>query len=1247
MTEFNSYPVFVADQVLMADHLNEIVNYLDEQDRLTRNKLIGIGIVCGLELKVTSAQIKVTKGCGVTSAGYLIVQDELNLSYYTPYALPSDFFPKYKPVYENWHMWQLLTAEQSLEVDDSTSIESDPSFMKDKIVVLLLEMKEKPLKNCVDTDCDDKGDKIEFAIKPLLVLKADIDKFLKSHEGPIVVEPKATVEPVLHDLQLRRYNVPVSELTSSDLVLNAFLELVTEPQLKRLSEVLNYCYVHYKPILFEETANPFQNVFEVLKERLSAIKNTNPFFIQYYYDWVDDIIKAYYEFKSKVFDVQVMCCPDDDLFPLHLMLGEATKSTPVDLKAKYRHYFLYSPLFNQQKELLSEVQLLFRRLKLLIEKYVIPNPNTFANTLIKITPSKYLDRPLSDRCIPYYYNPLDLYKSWSWSKTRKGNARYNLSYNSNLYNSADAIVNPLLYDIERFNFFRVEGHIGKSYAQALTNIIGQRDKFNLPFEVVALSTTTVARFVAADDRECLFKDLESLYKVIVAELICKFGELACLVANVPFRFSFSSDNIAGVSTGNMEGEIHHFTKSVYAEAEKYQVNETLSSSKSNILASLLGLSFVEQPVYKKGDFLQEHCTIRKGTVGEIYLALVKQGHAFVRPAPSSEPSLGLVYAHFFYFLDCVENVMGASWPYELKNFDPKIFNSRFSALTMETRFIADGARGIIEIAKELELEDMLRRFPPLTQTCFDERLTALKKEYLKRYQEIQLLTNFMNYFKKHPGIEHKAGVPKGGTFILVYHETPRRTKKPAREMVMAEVPGEIRENVKYKEGILSEANIHELIKEAAVKDTTLLKNFHLALTQYLRICKDMDDDTKDEITDILVSIPPVLAPTKFRIPDYAVIADFYVPYLCCSDCSPIAFVVPKIPDAVLSIGITPTEFCNNDEKSYKVDVSPEGGSLSASKGGIEQGSRYFKPKDLDPGTHTLTYTLPDGRSAKVDVKVTKPSGISFKARILLDGVTVEFYTGDFDKLLWDFGDGMTSDEKQPTHEYVLEKEKQDFVVKLSVTEGPCFTTAEQTITLEKVKQPVFDISPKVFSAKDTKSYDFDIYPIPGSTTEIENPLGLKMERNADGIFSFIPAKQEVTETMKYSLLYHGMPLEIQIVVPDAEFTMQLKDSPNMAGSGVVMALEARNKKAVHYGWALAQGNVKADLQGVKVSVAFLRKFDIDQPLSVKLTTQDLINGVAIEESKEFIITPEIFQKYMDGAPFESAGKLKRPTKKGK
>ena len=50
MSNTNAYIIFEPDQVLTNDHLNELFDYLDVQERLTRNKLIGIGIVCGLEI---------------------------------------------------------------------------------------------------------------------------------------------------------------------------------------------------------------------------------------------------------------------------------------------------------------------------------------------------------------------------------------------------------------------------------------------------------------------------------------------------------------------------------------------------------------------------------------------------------------------------------------------------------------------------------------------------------------------------------------------------------------------------------------------------------------------------------------------------------------------------------------------------------------------------------------------------------------------------------------------------------------------------------------------------------------------------------------------------------------------------------------------------------------------------------------------------------------------------------------------
>ena len=1135
MAEFNYYPVFVADQVLTAEHLNEIVNYLEEQDRLTRNKLIGIGIVCGLELKISSTQVEITKGCGVTSAGYLIVQDALTLTHYRPYTLPGDFSPRYKSIYQDWDMWELLTTEQAVALEDGETIKDHTSFMKDKIVVLLLEMSEVPLKNCIDTDCDDKGEKIQFAVKPLLVDRADIDAFLKSIAEKPHVEPSGTVDAVLSSIELRRFNVPVSQLLSTDAVLNAFLQLVDEPTLKRLAEILNYCYFHYKPILTEDTVNPFDTVFELFKERLELIKKSNPFFIQYYYDWIDDIIKAYYEFKCKVFDVQMMCCPDEDMFPLHLMLGEATKSTSIDFKTIYRHYFIYSPLFNYQKDLLVEVQLLFRRMKLIVQNYTIPDPKVFANTGIKITPSNYLDKPLSNRCIPYYYNPLGLYQTWSWSKTRKGDARYNLSYNANQYNTLDSVINPLKYDIERFNFFRVEGHVGKNYSQAITTVINQRDQFNLPFEVVALSTATVARYVASkDDHECHFKDLDSLYEVLIAELICKYGELACMAAKMPYVPRLVNKASATIDDSATVKEV--FT-SVKASALELNVNATLIAS-------------LRIPSYKKGDFIKGHCgPFAKGTIGEYYLNSIGNGFSFVKPlAKLNFTDINAIYAHLFYFIDCVENMMVAILPVSLAEFNIELFKTRFETLMDEIRTVQTELLELmllrnnpdndnnpnLEVIQDFALDVYVSRIQILLTTCLDERLEALKKEYEKRSIELQALINFMNYFKKHPGMEHKAGVPKGGTFILVYHETPPRKKfTPRTDFVAARVPGA---NIIKEQPIAAAvgSNISELTKAAFARDPQLVKQFEVALNKYLDVCRDMDDNTKDEITDILINIPTATVPERFQMPEFSIIADFYLPYLCCSDCSPIAFVVPKETEEALSIRIRPTEFCNNDQNVYPVTVTPAGGELTASKGGVEPGTTEFRPNGLKPGVNTLTYTAKDGRKTSIDVKIFKAFDLDIKFTVSKeDGVTVQFTSSApaEGKATWDFGDGDTSTELSPTHTYKLKEEQQTFTVRLTVSDGPCQATDEEVITLKRPVQGKFNLEPRLFCANDKREYTFETEPLAASLKDIKNDNKLVISKSATtGLISFIPLKQKLSDTKDFHLEYRGIGVDLKISI---------------------------------------------------------------------------------------------------------------------
>ncbi len=126
-------------------------------------------------------------------------------------------------------------------------------------------------------------------------------------------------------MELRRYNVPVQNLKSADDVLQAFASLVDDAKLKSIAEVLNYCFVHYYYLLDNEPVNPFQQVFERFKTLRDDILQQHPILIQYFYDFIDDVLKAYYEFKHKVFEVSSECCGNEMKFPLHLMLGEASR----------------------------------------------------------------------------------------------------------------------------------------------------------------------------------------------------------------------------------------------------------------------------------------------------------------------------------------------------------------------------------------------------------------------------------------------------------------------------------------------------------------------------------------------------------------------------------------------------------------------------------------------------------------------------------------------------------------------------------------------------------------------------------------------------------------------------------------------------------------------------------------------------------------------------------------------------------
>lgn len=999
------YIVFEADQVLTNDHLNETFNYLDQQNRWTRNKLIGIGIVCGLNIVQHPGVIEITKGCGVTSQGYLILQDTTQYAYYIPYAAPDQpndlpftypgDLPFYKPYCANKNIFLLLTDDQynALETNDQknalTLSSAQKGFLENYVVVLFLEAREIDLKNCDMFDCNNKGERMMFAVKPLLVAKRNLP-------GAQVVRGEGTsatgLLPYLpHEIEFKRFNVPYTPLKTTDDIINAFSKLVDDFTLSHVTNAYIYSYEKYK-LLLNETVNPFTGMYNQLRNGRDLILKNLPVFIQYFYDFIDDLIKAYYEFATKISGIISSCCPDENLFPLHLVLGEASRNTDAFVHDAYRRYFIYSPLFAKAGGETTEAVFLFQRMKLIVKEFAVPFQRSLSGTSIKITPSQYEYPWLSQRAIPYYYTVNEtgneLYKNWNYYKTSHGNAAFNLGYNANLYNTNIAVTQPLLFDIEHYNFFRIEGHIGHNYKQALFNVLEQRLKFNLPFDVVAIA----ADQLPLDDTnlpQCNIQDLNTDYKLIVSEFACKVHTAFCFVSKFPYP-----PQDFKTTAGTAGTQLNSFS-AFRAEAVH------------NISASLLLL----QVAYSKGDFMRRYCPPAAGTIGSFYLDLLsKSGFSNPMQPSGSQNATLILYYYIFEFIDSVEEVMMTLATSSIATLDMTVLKTKYARCrqnaTLLGFFIAEWLESLMndstaEWLKDLELNLLMEEFTVITYSCLDECLQTLKDEYIRRVQLYELQKSFLYYYSNHLGLEHKAGVPKGGTFVLVYHTLPQRTAATGTFTTGAATT--------INSAAFENNNTVQVSPEINQSAIDLIRSF-------VDDCKDAPPEKKKTIIDILTHVGEAAQP-RFEIEHGAVIADFYVPYLCCSDCAPVAYILPKEdtqPDKpVIQME---TGFCDNDRTAHTIKVSPPGGTFADANGnkinGLDETNSTFIPAAAGSGSYTIIYTVNNIASDPVTVTVLrtpKTSDFKFEFKETDKFVfEVTFIPAEQDSNFsykWSFGDG--------------------------------------------------------------------------------------------------------------------------------------------------------------------------------------------------------------------------------------------------
>jgi len=460
----DGYTVFEDDQVLRPDQLNRLAAYLDEQGRLTRVGLAGVGIACGLWPSLEDGKLRLTHGVAVTTDGDLMLMDEDKLyERYRPYDTAA---LKYKPLERGGLPVYELVGEDEEDDGRAKPLGDLGARLETLVAVLYMESHLHDPDVCTGTDCDNRGLNALFTLRPLLVDPRHAATLLERLQTPDAAT-RAALEPIA----VQRPDLPAGTLTSEAGLAGIYLDTcksIHEELVKALSRIHKACGFFLGELAPQDPAVQWKRLLAEIRDRA---QNRG---MQYYYDFLKDLAETYNAFRDVLFGDTTVCCPPVDAFPKHVVLGTLT----AKLRASSPRTGWYpSPATSVAEEQRLHALFLLRKIDALILNFAVPGPLE-----IRITPSPFEDRPLEERAIPFYYQPA-VHQAWGYALSRRGMERYAYSYHAPKYDAAGGAREPHRAQVGAFDFFRIEGHLGwdvRKAAETLRQLIRRQ---NLPIDV--------------------------------------------------------------------------------------------------------------------------------------------------------------------------------------------------------------------------------------------------------------------------------------------------------------------------------------------------------------------------------------------------------------------------------------------------------------------------------------------------------------------------------------------------------------------------------------------------------------------------------------------------------------------------------------------------------------------------------------------------------------------------------------------
>jgi hypothetical protein len=910
------YPVFENNQVLTSSQLNELSTYLDQQTRLTRSKLIGIGIPCGLKqnFDIVTSKLTITGGSGITSEGFLIETGDCEFTQYRSYTLPATlpYFPYINQVTNTQvTLWELLRADY-VPLPSETVAPLDYNFVNGltpddkKLVMLFLEEVDIDLDACLGKGCDTAGKERRFTLRKLLVSEKDYQTILDNtgnydltFAGKFELKDILSQRPLFDPLLNHSKDYFAFSQNFRDAAQSVYKRSPNPLDFSDLMNLLRQSYVVFEP-LFQDiynNTNPFasgqipnQNLWnQVLDGVNDPVTGPSYFGIQYLYDFFRDLILAYDEFRDVAFELMSDCCFDQRLFPMHLTLGEAIPLDP-DKPSVYRHDFVGIPLTPGQRFAKDKLICYFHRMVLMVRMFDITrihNPPVASLPPNFITPSNEKQAPLSKRSIPYYFKIDDvdpqiggkLEKFWNFENillNKDVNGEYPVVAYGNQSNNQtgpiDPIQTPNFYDLDAFNFLRVEGHLRKDVNSVIKDLNTQRNKFDFPFNVVAVRLQGTSN---PDDimERCNFNDLRSQYVAYRNELYCKVqrlfdhyfigtkegapdavgSETAPIKPAPLWMRQFLQDILSPTSQGNSSAS---FMPAYYALP-----GQSVAHLIPPITYSPIPTTQITQSI------TTNYLPALRDRLIQLSLLLPKQLDDFDYGADTiNNPDNSFIGSYIEAVALC--NILKA----ELNQLADQATRSSKNRFTPEQFFIFGQW-----------LNEQLYFLNEFITDCSYNNLAAVyyETQYRIGYLQTNDPTVFSNFITRNPGIMHNAGVPFGGTIVLVYPGKSLNFSIKIKEQLT-----EMLATIKNKTVRRAELR--------AFQGRSVQQNAELAQIDS-ELCALYEEQVLQPITSVTLGGAVSAIPVRqISIDENAVIADFTLPYLtnCNCECDDIPAPTP-------------------------------------------------------------------------------------------------------------------------------------------------------------------------------------------------------------------------------------------------------------------------------------------------------------------------------------------------------------------